>query len=510
VEKLKKAFSKQSERCRFLRHEKFLKVGETMRLHIRIFVFFLALGVLNFVGKLAFAATPMGATQAVAAAKPAKLVVQGTSIIDTPQVYKYLLPNGLRVLILPDHRNPVATVRLRFDAGSNREKFGQTGLAHFFEHMMFRKTKFTDEGHYDRILSAVGGSGNAGTSTDYVVYYSQFPAPALETVMELEAQRVTGVDLQEPFFSTEKGAVISERGLRYDNAPTMRGYEVLNSLLERNTPYEWLTIGFKRDVDGMRISDVQKFFSDYYTPDNAVLSIGGAVEKDTALALVQKYFGVWTGRVASEHAEFPADYLSRDAGKTFVCSEEVSQQDYSVFYPSLRHSIRDSWFSMMLSEALDDHVDGPLSRRMIKAGLVTEFSIAKMTWHARNQHLMVNFEMSRGQEVDKARAMWEKAVAVVLKTPLTPRFRARLTKQIQKSDADNAEKMSSLMEMYEENEFRYNSPFASSKFAKFVSSVSEKEFREWLGSNILGVKPLLVGIVPIGVARPCQELWGKK
>lgn len=481
-----------------------------MNIYFRGYVFCLTVGLVQLFFQPATARAQADVLMKNPRAGAPKLVTKGTAISDTPVLHKYLLSNGLRVLILPDYRNPVAMVRIRFDAGSNREKAGQTGLAHFFEHMMFRKTKFSEEGHYDRTLSAVGGSGNAGTSTDYVVYYSQFPAPALETVMELESQRILGIDLQEPFFSTEKGAVISERGLRYDNSPAMRGYEVLNALVERNTPYEWLTIGFKRDVDEMRISDVQQFFANYYTPDNAVMSIGGAVEVNAALALVQKYFGAWGSKLASGHVAFPADYLSRDAGKSFVCSEEVSQKDYSVVYPSLANGISDGWLASVFSEALDDHPDGPLSRRMIKAGLVTEFSMTKMTWRARNQHLMVGFGMSRGQEIEKARAWWEKDVDAVSKKPLTSRLRSRIIKQIQKMDADNAEKMSSLMEMYEENEFRYHNPFATSKFGDFVKSVSDKEFRSWVNSNVLGVKPYVIGIIPQGLARPCKEFWGKK
>ena len=176
----------------------------------------------------------------------AQSLANAQPIEGTPRVHKFRLANGLKVLILSDSRNPVATLRVKLDAGSNREKLGTTGLAHFFEHMMFRKTQVTSEGHYDRVLAGVGGRGNAATSTDYVVYESTFPGPALDKILELEAQRFKLLDLQDPFFTTEKGAVISERKLRYENDPTQRGMEILRRVIYRGTPYEWFTIGAKK------------------------------------------------------------------------------------------------------------------------------------------------------------------------------------------------------------------------------------------------------------------------
>jgi hypothetical protein len=452
-------------------------------------------------------AVASGAVKAGSVSAP-RLVAEGTAISETPSLYKYVFSNGLRVLILPDFRNPVATVRVRLDAGSNREVLGKTGLAHFFEHMMFRKTRFSEEGHYDKVLASVGGSGNAATSTDYVVFHSLFPAPALETVMELEAQRMLGVDLQEPYFSTEKGAVISERGLRYDNVPAMRGHEVLTALTERGTPYEWLTIGEKKDVAGMKIADVQKFFADYYTPDNAVISVGGAVEKEQALALVQKYFGAWKGRVASGHSQFSSDYLARHAGKSFVCSEDVAQKDYSLVYPSLSHRPEDAWFAMMFSEALDDHSEGTLERRLVKARLATGFGASRMSWRAENQHFVASFDLSADQDIGAARAAWETAVSDVLKKPVDKRFRQRIVKQLVKLEADNAEKMSSLLSVYEENEARFANPFIDKKMIEFVNKVPQSDYREWVRANVLRIKPYLTGVVPAGQAKPCAEMGG--
>jgi len=217
----------------------------------------------------------LAAQNALAKGPHTQSVSSGTAIIGAPRLYKYRLENGARVLVLPDNRNPVATIRVRLNGGSRMEVPGATGLGHFLEHMLFRKVQGQEEGLYDRTLAGFGGRGNAGTSTDYVVYYSVFPGPALEKMMSQEAIRFQKLDLVEPYFSTEKGAVESERQLRYGNDPAQRAAEALRTVSEKGTPYEWLTIGTADDVKNMKLETVQSFYQNFYTPDNAIISVGG-------------------------------------------------------------------------------------------------------------------------------------------------------------------------------------------------------------------------------------------
>jgi predicted Zn-dependent peptidase len=115
----------------------------------------------------------------------AKFIRKASIVKGTSPIYEFHFKNGLKLLVLSDSRNPMGYIKFILDAGSNREVKGKTGLAHFFEHMMLRKTKNEEEGHYDRFLSSLGGSGNAGTSNNFVMYYSKFPGPAIEKVLSI-------------------------------------------------------------------------------------------------------------------------------------------------------------------------------------------------------------------------------------------------------------------------------------------------------------------------------------
>lgn len=435
-----------------------------------------------------------------------KLVGKGSAIAGTPEAYKFLLPNGLRVIILPDDRNPVAMLRIMLDAGSNREVRGETGLAHFFEHMMFRKTEVTDEGHYDRTLAGVGGNGNAGTSTDYVVYYSTFPGPALDRMLEIESQRFTKLSLVDPYFTTEKGAVISERFMRLENNPSERGREIIRSIVERGTPYEWVVIGTKDDVKNMSIDAAKKFYKNFYTPDNAVLTLGGPFDVNTALQKVVFTFSDWKGEVAKKHPPLPKDYFTRHAGKSYVCSEAVTEQRFQITYPSANTSFKDDIISIVFSQMLDDHPEGVFKRRLLKDKLASNFYVYKQSHQFQTQPLVVGLFLNKEQKFADAEAFWKKGIEEALRHPLDERFKRRVMKQLEVMEAQTAERMTALAENYEWNEYLYGDFVAQRKAQDIVKKLSQSEFRAWIQTNFVKNKSFTVGIVPNGMAEPCSKL----
>lgn len=432
-------------------------------------------------------------------------VAAGKAIDGTPDLYKFRLANGMKVLILPDDRNPLATLRIKLDAGSNREKLGTTGLAHFFEHMMFRKTQVSPEGHYDRILAGVGGRGNAGTSTDYVVYESTFPGPALDRMLELEAQRFKLLDLQDPYFTTEKGAVISERRLRYENDPLQRGQEILRRTAYKGTPYEWFTIGAKRDVENMTIEDARTFYRDFYTPDNAQLIIGGPFKVETALKKVSEAFGDWNGRVktqAPRRAERPESEI---AGKTFACSEGVFEEQHTITFPSTDNSYRSAILSQILMQLLNDNPEGTIQRRMTKLKLATSFAVFKTTWQKSSQPYVAWFKISKQQSFEAARDYFYKELSAALSRPLTPELKKIILKQQEVEEAEVAQKMTSLVEFYEWNEYFYGDFKASAQMKKIVESLTTKEFQAWGKEAFSAKKAFHTGVTAPGKSLPCAE-----
>ena len=283
------------------------------------------------------------------------------------RAYNYVLPNSLRLVVIPDYRNTIATFNMILDAGSDIEVKNETGLAHFFEHMMFRKTIGTPEGNYDKVLNSVGGSGNAGTNDSFVTFYSSFPGPALETMLKLEAARFQNLDITEPYYSIEKGAVISERKLRVENDPLSRSNELIRAITERGTPMEWMTIGAKKDVENMSIDAAKIFYKNFYTPDNTLMIVGGPFDPKNVATLVQKYFGDWKGKLNIQHSKLPSDYFTRDLGKRFICSAPVFTKKYRIVYPSNNSNMKSIVYSLIFQSLLDDNINGTFERRLLKA-----------------------------------------------------------------------------------------------------------------------------------------------
>ncbi len=453
------------------------------------------------------------AAQSTAAKAPPKfrlpagatLVSYGKAIEGTPEVYKFKLSNGLRVLILPDDRNPLATLRIKLDAGSNREKLGTTGLAHFFEHMMFRKTQVSPEGHYDRILAGVGGRGNAATSTDYVVYEASFPGPALDKMLELEAQRFKLLDLQDPYFTTEKGAVISERRLRYENDPLQRGQEIVRRAAYKGTPYEWMTIGTKLDVQNMSIDDARNFYRDFYTPDNAQMFIGGPFQVDTVLKKVNDAFGDWNGKLRNQPPRISERPENEVAGKDFVCSESVFEEHHSIIFPSKDGSYRSALLTQVLMKILNDHPEGTIQRRMTKQKLASAFAVYKTTWQKSSQPYVAWFKLTKDQSFAAARDYFYKELNTALSRPLTPELKKVLLKQNEVEESEVAQKMTSLVEFYEWNEYFYGDFKISAQTRKIINSLTSKEFQAWGKDAFSAKKSFHTGVTATGKSTPCNN-----
>ncbi len=430
-------------------------------------------------------------------------IIPGSTI----QAYKYRFANGLQLFVVPDKRNPVATIHFILDAGSNRESLGTTGLAHFFEHMMFRKAIDAPEGNYDKVLNSFGGSGNAGTSDAYVTFYSTFPGPALEPMLKLEASRFINLDIKEPYFSIEKGAVISERKLRVENDPLTRSNEILRAITERGTPLEWMTIGSKQDVENMSIEAAKTFYKNFYTPDNTILFVGGPFEHKNVAALVQKYFGEWTGNLKVTHQKFPTDYLTRDSGKKFICSTTIMSKKYKIVYPNFNKSLQDLVNMIIFKALLDDHPDGRFERRMQKEKVATDLSFFKVFWQNQSNPILVNFSLSNDQKIETAIKFWEKGISEVLNKPISEKIRKQILKQLAVSNAETAEKMSNLVSTIFEDVFFLKNINATTQTEKLVKSTTTESFKKWVIENFSSKMNYLTGVVPTGQAESCQELY---
>ena len=207
---------------------------------------------------------------------------------------KYVLDNGLTVVLHEDHSDPLVHVDVTYHVGSNREEPGRSGFAHFFEHMMFEGSANVEQGELSKKISNAGGSLNGTTNSDRTNYYETMPANQLELALWLEADRMGLLlpAMTQEKFDIQRAAVKNERGQRVDNRPYGRVSETLmKNLYPAGHPYSWPVIGWIEDLDAATLDDLKRFFLRWYGPNNATLTIGGDIDRQQTLEWVAKYFG---------------------------------------------------------------------------------------------------------------------------------------------------------------------------------------------------------------------------
>jgi zinc protease len=221
-----------------------------------------------------------------------KVTRQGTETVIPYE--KYLLPNGLTLIVHEDHSDPVLHVDVTYHVGSAREEIGKSGFAHFFEHMMFQGSDHVADEQHFKIVTEAGGTLNGSTNRDRTNYYETAPSNQLEKMLWLEADRMGFLmdAVTQKKFEVQRATVKNERGQNYDNRP----YGLVSEASAKNLypyghPYSWLTIGYIEELNKVNAEDLKNFFLRWYGPNNATVTVGGDVKTANVVKLAEKYFG---------------------------------------------------------------------------------------------------------------------------------------------------------------------------------------------------------------------------
>jgi zinc protease len=217
--------------------------------------------------------------------------------------FQFALKNGMQVLVIPDHRAPVVTQMLWFRVGGVDDPPGISGIAHFFEHMMFRGTKSVPGDLFSQTIAKNGGETNAFTNHDYTAYYEQIAKDRLPLVMQLEADRLANLVLTDASVGPERDVVMEERRMRVDNDPQSLMSEQMRAALHLSHPYGRPVIGWAEELRRIDRVSAQRFYSRHYAPNNAILVVAGDVTPEEMRRMAQEAYGKLQVRELEPRAE---------------------------------------------------------------------------------------------------------------------------------------------------------------------------------------------------------------
>jgi len=204
--------------------------------------------------------------------------------------HEYILSNGMKVLLVEVPKAPVATVQVWYKVGSRNEVMGRAGLSHMLEHMMFKGTAKYPKGSFSRLIRKNGGMDNAFTSQDFTAYFENLAADRVEPALEMEADRMQGLILDQNELNTEREVVKEERRLRSEDDPQGALVETLFAQAYLSHPYHWPVIGWFGDLDAMTLDDLQRHYDTFYSPNNATLLVVGDINAESLLPTIKQLF----------------------------------------------------------------------------------------------------------------------------------------------------------------------------------------------------------------------------
>ncbi len=266
-----------------------------------------------------------------------------------PNITEFTLENGLRLVVIPDRRAPVVTHMAWYKVGSADDPQGSSGIAHFFEHLMFKGTSTYKDGEFSSAVSAIGGQENAFTSWDYTAYYQKVSPLALADMMKFEADRMRNLVLTEELFLPERDVILEERSGRVDRSPSAILSEFSRAALHVNHPYAIPIIGWEHEIAKLKMVDAIAFYEKWYQPWNAIIVVAGDVDPQETLKLAKATYGKIIATTKPSEREWTSSPSS-------VVAQTLEYKDERVTQPSWQRAFRAPSYSIAQegeAEALD-------------------------------------------------------------------------------------------------------------------------------------------------------------
>ncbi|MBO3273234.1 M16 family metallopeptidase [Hymenobacter defluvii] len=361
---------------------------------------------------------------------------------------KYVLPNGLTVVVAEDHSDPLVHVDVTYHVGSAREQIGKSGFAHFFEHMMFQGSDHVGDEQHFKTVTAAGGTLNGSTNRDRTNYYETVPSNQLETALWLEADRMGFLldAVTQKKFEVQRATVKNERGQNYDNRPYGLAQEqIAKTLYPYGHPYSWLTIGYLEDLDRSDVNDLKNFFLRWYGPNNATLTVGGDVKAAEVVKLAEKYFGPIKRGPEVKEQSLPAPVLNQDRYVSY--EDNVRFPMLQMVFPTVPHGHPDEVALDAMAEIIGGGKTSLVYKNLVKAQKAVQAQAYQSNSELAGEFVMLAISYP-GKGLDSTQALFRKTLTEFEKTGVTDeqvaRFKASTEANVVNSLSSVAGKVSQL------------------------------------------------------------------
>ncbi|MCC3151604.1 pitrilysin family protein [Hymenobacter sp. BT770] len=409
---------------------------------------------------------------------------------------KYVLPNGLTLIVSEDHSDPLVHVDVTYHVGSAREQIGKSGFAHFFEHMMFEGSDHAPKGTFDRMTIGSGGQNNGSTNTDRTNYYETLPNNQLERALWLEADRMGFLldAVTQERFEVQRATVKNERGQNYDNRPYgLAGEYVSKTLYPYGHPYSWMTIGYLEDLDRSNVEDLKKFFLRWYGPNNATITIGGDVQPAQVVKLVEKYFGSIKRGPAVAKAKVATPVLTADRYVSY--QDNIRFPMLQMTYPTVPAGHPDDLALSALSEILGGGKTSLLYKNLVKSQKAVQANASQRGSELAGQFSFVARAFP-GKGLDSLETIVRSTMAEFEKRGVTDddlrRFKAQTEAQMVNGLASVSGKVSQLAA----NQTFFNNPNYITVETKELKALSKADVQRVYDKYLKGKHAVILSVVP--------------
>ena len=420
---------------------------------------------------------------------------------------KFTLDNGLEVILHEDHSDPIVAVATMMHVGSNREKPGKTGFAHFFEHMSFNDSENVPVGANRKMIPEWGGSRNGGTWSDGTVYYEVVPKDAFEKILWIDSDRFGYMinTVTESALEREKQVVKNEKRERVDNAPYGYTDEIIRkNLYPEGHPYNWTVIGQLPDLQSATLDDVKEFYNKYYGASNASLVIAGDINVEETKELVKKWFGeIPSGPEVDPLQPMPVDL--KETKSLYFEDNFAKLPELRMVYPTVEDYNKDMYALQILGQLLSGSKKSPLYQTVVEEAKLAPNVGTYQSSSEISGEFIFRVRANANTDLDSVKMAIEKGLARFEENGVSQdelkRIKAELETQLYQGVSTVLNKA---FQLVQDNEFN-NDPGYLTRTAELTNKVTAEDVMRVYNQYIKGQNYVMTSVVPKGQTELAVE-----